>query len=66
VNYIKCEQKQPNKRWHTEIHMQFICGVLVHDIKMGNCCTMGEHEISGRVFAVEETVNSNYDKLISK
>lgn len=45
--------------------MNFISGVPVHDTDMGDCCTMCEHEISGRVFVIEETVNSEYDKLIS-
>jgi len=63
--YIKCEPKQPNKRQRTEINMTFIWGVPVHDIKIGDCCTTGEHEISGRMFLVEQTVNSDYDTLIS-
>jgi len=46
--------------------MKFICGVPVHDIKMEDCCTVGEHDISGRMFVVEEIVNSDYDKLVSK
>jgi hypothetical protein len=45
--------------------MKFIRGVRVSDIKMGDYCTVGEHEISGRMFVVEETVHSDYDKLIS-
>jgi len=41
-------------------------GVPVQDIKMGvPCLTMCEHGISGHMFVVEETVNSDYDKLIS-
>jgi len=45
--------------------MKFLCAVPVHDIKMGDRCTMSEHEISGRLFLIEETVNSDYDTLIS-